>query len=139
MNNHYITQSFSSWMVGRIYIMSLGLKGLTEPSVYHVHQCRPVLVLGTRIDGLHFLPFVHCSWELLLYQYLKVWPDRIWSERFSVSWYLYQMIIKQQQQQQQQQQLFQTIYQHNNWPPTMDKAIKITEYIIIIITDILTV
>ena len=26
--SHYITQSFSSWMVGRIFIMSLGLKGL---------------------------------------------------------------------------------------------------------------
>ena len=43
--SHYITRSFSSWMVGRICIMSLGLKGLTcSPykaiplHMYHTHK-----------------------------------------------------------------------------------------------------
>ena len=32
--SHYITQSFSSWMVGRICIMNLGLKGRNSKRVY---------------------------------------------------------------------------------------------------------
>ena len=41
-SSHYITQSFSSWMVGRICIMSLGLKGLKyERWVFRDVQPRP--------------------------------------------------------------------------------------------------
>ena len=44
--SHYVTQSFSLWMVGRICIMSLGLRGLKPtPMFSHIPKFPFVLVL----------------------------------------------------------------------------------------------
>ena len=75
--SHYITQSFSSWMVGRICIMSLGLKGL-KYCIVHSNYVVAVtshkthsLIHDVHLQLSYLITFIHQNEEKI-----KSWHDR---------------------------------------------------------------